>query len=614
VFTQRVVEVRTDSGARDNKEFYVRYTPGSEEVEVLEARIFRRAADGTYDVLQASDRDDQDLSEPWYGLYYDYRAEIVRFEGLRAGDVLDVQYVVTDVSRENQLAGYFGDLQFIAETVPKRQWDYTLLSPPGRAFSIARPVLNGLTETTADEGGEHITRFAARDVPRIEVEPAMPGIGEISPYLHISTYGSWDEVGKWYWRLIEEQLVPDDSIRRAAGAALQAAEAALRTGGGGGPRRGLTDLEKVRALHSLVLGGTRYVGLEFGIHGFKPYKVSQVLARKFGDCKDKAALLTALLTQAGVDAEMVLLRTRRGGAIAPAPASLAVFDHAIVYVPSLGLYLDGTAEFSGLKELPSQDQGVMVLRVGAHGARLVETPILPSADNRAIRSWIVRLKADGDADVEEHLSIEGQAAQEWRSHYQTPGERLERYAKVWTGRNPGARLESVEMPDIEDRNHRVTVNARATVPRLAEQTSAGALSLMLGARDGDLVLTYARLSRRKSDLVLAYPWQHHEVITYHLPVGDQATSLPRSRRIETKFGRFDLSVLATRSGTVVAESRLDVARDRIAPADYPGFRSFLADVDAAMAERIVVEPTRPGAAGAPLRETGTGLAEGPGAR
>ena len=123
-------------------------------------------------------------------------------------------------------------------------------------------------------------------------------------------------------------------------------------------------------MHDFVVSGTRYVGLEFGIHGYKPYKVTQVLARRFGDCKDKAALMIALLREVGVPAELVLVRTRRGGHLDTEPASLAIFDHAIVYVPKLDRYLDGTAEFSGLRELPAQDQGVVVLRVGPRGSVL----------------------------------------------------------------------------------------------------------------------------------------------------------------------------------------------------------------------------------------------------
>ena len=378
-FAQRVVEVETDRGAEDNKQFYVRYTPGVEEVEIRQARIFRRGADGQVQILDAGERDDEDLSEPWYGLYYDNRAEVVRFEGLRAGDVLEVQYLIDDVSAKNQLADYFGDLQFIAEEVPKKQWDYTLIGPTDRAFYTNTPHLPRLEQQTGEEGGEQVRRFAARDVDKISSEPAQPGYTEVAPYLHISTYASWRDVGAWYWRLVEEQMVPDDSIRKAARSVLEP---------------GMTDIEKVRAIHGLVVTGTRYVGLEFGIHGFQPYKVTQVLARKFGDCKDKATLMIALLREAGIDAELVLLRTRRGGRIEPAPASLAVFDHAIAYVPKLDVYLDGTAEFSGVAELPSQDQGVTVLRVGPRGSTLTETPVLPSSQNRAVRRWSAVLQAE----------------------------------------------------------------------------------------------------------------------------------------------------------------------------------------------------------------------------
>src|SRR4029079_2141267 len=139
----------------------------------------------------------------------------------------------------------------------------------------------------------------------------MPGYAEEAPYLHVSTYKSWEDVGRWYWHLVEDQLTGDDILHKAALDAV----------------RGLrTDEDKIRALHRLVIEGTRYVGLEFGIHGFKPYKVTQVLARRFGDCKDKASLLLALLRESGIPSELVLVRTRHGGRVEGSPASLAVFD------------------------------------------------------------------------------------------------------------------------------------------------------------------------------------------------------------------------------------------------------------------------------------------------
>ena len=80
------------------------------------------------------------------------------------------------------------------------------------------------------------------------------------------------------------------------------------------------------------------------------------------------------------------VRTRRNGDIAPFPASLSVFDHAIAYVPSLDLYLDGTAEHSGSSELPAQDQGVTVLVVNQGNAVLTHTPVFGPEKNRRTSS------------------------------------------------------------------------------------------------------------------------------------------------------------------------------------------------------------------------------------
>ena len=581
-FAQRVVEVLTERGAEDNKEFEVHYTPGSEEVDIRQARIYRRDARGGLEVLEATDRSDEDLSEPWYGLYYDNRAEVVRFEGLRPGDVVEIQYLVDDVSNENQMADYFGDLQYVAETIPKRRWDYTLIAPVSRPIHANQPRVARLEQKTTVDGDDRIYRFAATDIPKVDAEPAMPGTAETAPYLHVSTYATWAEVGAWYWHLVEDQLTADDDIRRTARGLVTPS---------------MSDEARVRAVYNFVVESTRYVGLEFGIHGYKPYKVTQVLARRFGDCKDKASLLLALLREVGVEADLVLVRTRRGGRLDPQPASLAVFDHAIVYVPKLDRYLDGTAEFAGLAELPTEDQGVMVLRVGPHGGVLTETPILPSGASRVERRWQVAVDLAGDAHIDESLSIRGAAAANWREHYQTPGQRAERYGRVWDGRFPGARLASVEMPAIGNRDAPVTVRAAVNVPRFGQPSSRKSLELPVSGRDPDFVRTYARLSARRQDLVLAYPWQHDEEVTYHLPAGwrilDGSAGGEGGREVESAFGRFHLEVSA--DGDVVkVKSFLDVARSRIAPDEYARFRAFLGEIDAALQTRLVVGPGEAG--------------------
>ncbi len=384
-FAQRIVQVRTVRAAEEEKEFAVHYSPATEEVDIRLARVFRREADGGISILEATDRRDEDLSEPWYGLYYDSRAEVVRFDALRPGDVVEVQYLVDDVSSENQLADYFGDLRYIAETIPKQRWDYTLIAPAGRPVYANEPRLPRFERHDSTEGTDRLYRFSATDVAKIEPEPAMPGLAEVAPQLHLSTYASWDEVGAAYWQLLEDPLRADEELRATARRLVTT------------PR--MPTAERVRAVHDFVVRSTRYVGLELGIHGYKPYNVTQVLARRFGDCKDKASLMVAMLREVGVNAELTLLRTRRGGRVDARPASLAIFDHAIVYVPVLDRYFDGTAEFSGGDELPAEDQGVPALRVQPRGSALTETPVFPASANRVERRWLVQLSASGEDRV-----------------------------------------------------------------------------------------------------------------------------------------------------------------------------------------------------------------------
>src|SRR5205085_2333959 len=95
--------------------------------------------------------------------------------------------------------------------------------------------------------------------------------------------------------------------------------------------------------------------------------VAQVYARRFGDCKDKASLLIALLRTAGIRAEFALVRTRRAGALAAETPSVAIFNHAVAYLPDHDLWLDGTAEYASTRELPLDDQGALAVTISDPG-------------------------------------------------------------------------------------------------------------------------------------------------------------------------------------------------------------------------------------------------------
>lgn len=566
-YTQRVVEILDERGARAEGDFDLRYTPDTQAVEVRAARVYKP----TGEVVEAVSVAEQDLSEPWYGLYYDVRGQIIHFSALEPGDVIDVQYVISDIARRNMFADYFGELHFMQEAMPRIESRYVLIAPAGRTLYFNTPRI-AVERREEQVGDERIYTFVARDVPKVDTEPGMPGFSEVAGYVHVSTYRRWEDVAAWYQGLVRSQLEPSPAITRAAREAV----------------KGLKDERaKIRALYNLVVKRTRYVGLEFGIHGYQPYRVSQVFARKFGDCKDKASLLVVMLKEAGIPASLILARTRRGGDLDGEPASLAPFDHAIAYVPKYDLYLDGTAEFSGSDELPAQDQDIPVLNVQL--GKLVRTPVIPAERNRVATRWQVKLDATGSARVAEELTITGQAAHEWRNHYQAPGERMDKYEHAWNGKHPGAKLEAVEMA-LDDLEQPVRVRAKLEVPHWARpdgDEARAALVMPALGREADMLRSYARLSQRRHDLVLGYPWRQEERVTVTLPPGHRVRRLPEAKRIASEFGAFELEARAA-GGQVTVTATLRVDRHRVRKDEYAAFRAFCAQVDAAVSQELVV--------------------------
>lgn len=587
VYAQRLIEILDERGAREYDEHDIRFTPDTQSVEVKAAKVYKASGE----VQEAASQDESNVSEPWYGLYYDVHAQSIRFSGLRPGDVVYVEYILADVGRRNLLSEYFGDVHFFQEEIPRVDSRYTLVLP--EALLARKPLYfnplrtEGVVITRRDRtaGSDHVIEFRAENVPRLDPEAGMPGFAEIAPYIHVSTYKTWEDVATWYQGLVAEQLQPSPEIIRAAREAVAKIPAS-------------DERARLAAIYNFVVKKTRYVGLEFGIHGYKPYKVAQIYQRKFGDCKDKASLLKVMLKEAGIDSTLVLARTRRGGNIAPEPASLSVFDHAIVYVPKFDLYLDGTAEFSGSTELPTQDQDIMVLLVSDprppwNGkGHLARTPVLPAPHSTVARRIDVKLAPDGSAHVHDDLKISGQPAERWREHYQSAGEQRERYEKAWNEAYPGSKAVRVEFPGLSDLEQPVIARGDFEMPawgRPQGSASKGKSDLVLRplGRDADLLRNYARLSQRRHDLILGFPWVNQEQVTLTLPSGLQVRRLPEARRIRSAFGQFEMS--ATHVGnTVVVKALLRIDRHRVQKDEYADFRHFCTEVDSAVTQELVV--------------------------
>ncbi|MFO7562931.1 MAG: DUF3857 domain-containing protein [Enhygromyxa sp.] len=569
---QRIIRILDTRGIESQAVHSFAYEPSESYVEVRRARVKR--ADGRVEDIGVVNH--FSIGSAGYRMYYDQRAVSVRFPGLRVGDTLEVAFVRRDVAVRNKFDEYYGDVLPLQGLAPIGTLEYLLEAPADLPLHFNHPVSGELSE----DGGSKIYALARHDLPGLRTEGDMPGVTEVADYLHVSTYATWDQVGRWYWSLVEGQLLVDDAIE----AGVQKALAELP--------KDASERDKIAALYRHVIRSTRYVGLEFGIHGYKPYRTTDIYNRRFGDCKDKASLLKVMLGLIGVDSHLVLVRTRDLGTIGDAPASLSVFNHAIVYVPKYDLYMDGTAEHSGAFELPAGDQGASVLIVeDGKGASFRTIPFDPPSANETRYSQVVSLGADGNAKVEHEMTLSGVGAASWRGTLEAEGQREELLTKQLARTFPGTIVRRSSFPGITDVLAPVRVEAELAVPGWAQVQGKGLRFRMLG-HEVQLLRAVAPQAKREHPLVLGVPNREVRTIRYELPRGLRLSQLPNPARVDSPFGSFELKIDKQGERAAVVSTTIEFARARIEPGEYEAFREFLREVDAALAQAFEAVPER----------------------
>jgi len=617
-FFQQVVKI-TDKRASDEFRYFpVFYSPSYQQITVRSMDVVR--PDGSR--LRAKLAGEQGMSNPQYNLYYDYRARIYVFPELQAGDLLDIQYVVRDLRDTNPLEGYFGDVKVFARSFPILKQEYILQWPRDVTLfcrlgnSMAEPVMIcgdarklQLVEPTAglraggaapegagaskpadapDAGGDNeMSAYAARFEPvtdeknaavwksecveALRREPSRPGQTEISPYLTVSTFSSWPAMLAWYSNLVREQFVVSgetaDEIRRLA--------------------EPLPTLEeKVAAIHEFVISNTRYVGLEFGVHGYKPYKSRTVLARRFGDCKDKAALAVTLLRECGIPARMSITRTRMRGRIDLSVPALALFDHAIVAVPKVAdpseaedyLWVDETADLSTYTELPWMDQeaDVVVLDPFTGEGHLALTPAAAPSDNYNRSEYVVRIAPDLSATVARRSSYVGQLAPAVRQIAQDPKQAEKHFERSFNAYYPRARVTDFKVTGIGRLGETPTIEMTFEVPDLVDNRKMELVSSLVPL---DLVKRYASLQTRRYAIDLGYPWTQTTVVHFLLPETLEFDSVPDDYESRTDVGSCSVHYERKSVRDLVVTVRVTLDRPKVSASDYPTLRKFAWTVD-----------------------------------
>lgn len=338
----------------------ITWDSSQEDIHFTEAAVV--LADGTTVQLDESTVINNDTDS--YDVFTDNRDLILQMPGLEKGAVSLLSYERTFT---NRLPYFFA--RWVRSGSDVLRYEFEVL------WDQERPLWHLDDSPLTCEESDKSLRCHADDVPKAQTDYDVDYL-DVLPQLVVAAPRGWDD-------LIE--LVRE----RMTGALAQ-------TGG-------LSDIieefqeseDKIAAAHELASRQIRYVSFSRGEHTHTPHAISETLANRYGDCKDKSALLLSLLLEQGFDAYAVLVSTRRRNPDRLLIPSISYFDHMIVCVntPDGERCLDPTDSYSDSEELSSWVQGKVRLNL-MPGSR-------PSSLPQSLYRWrlAVNSQTTVDSDV-----------------------------------------------------------------------------------------------------------------------------------------------------------------------------------------------------------------------
>lgn len=339
---------------------------------------------------------------------------------------------------------------------------------------------------------------------------------------------------------------------------------------------------------AFVHANVRYSSLEFGESSIIPATPAATWARKYGDCKDQATLLVALLRRAGVPAHVALLRAGHDEDVDPSQPTLRYFNHAIVYVPGAkSIWLDPTNQYARAGELPLVDRGRLALIVAPGGKKLVRTPAAASIDNQLVQNREIHLLPHGKGRVVEITETTGSVEQGFRFAFRDakPEQLRKRLEKYMADKYLARSFESYRHTDAGDTSVPFSLRIEAAGSERAQTYDNGAVVFVYPSGDlfGRLPAELqteldAQKKARGHDFVLVEPYVSEQRYRIHLPPGFIADDLPEAERRELGPALFTSAF--RREGDVVhATLRFDTVRTRFTPAEMRALQKGVAELN-----------------------------------
>ena len=347
-----------------------------------------------------------------------------------------------------------------------------------------------------------------------------------------------------------------------------------------------TKEEKIDALYFFMQKNTRYISIQLGIGGLQPFEAKYVAEKKYGDCKALSNYMVAILKEAGIKANWVIIGAGEGrkGLFEDFPCNQ--FNHVVVCVPNGkdSTWLECTNQTVSPGYMGDFTGNRKALLISENGGYVVKTPNYTSSDNLQLRKVDATLDDGGNMIAEVKTRFTG--TQQELQHslmYDQNSEQREKYLNNALNL-PTYKVEKSEYKEIKGRIPVIDEYLKITAPSYASVTGKRIFIMP------NLFNRGRKLSSdkpRQFDVEFRFSFKDVDTIKIKIPDGYSVESMPSDVKLSTKFGKY--SIAYKMANNFIELLRINERSAGVYPvADYKDLTSYFEQIYKADRAKMVL--------------------------
>jgi hypothetical protein len=281
------------------------------------------------------------------------KQKIIVFPKVAAGDV--IVYTAKSHVRTPDFVGSFSFADLFLRTTSYNDISGSIVASKSMPLTIEA---HDVSVEKEDRGETVLYRWRYSAPDALAEDVADVAAIDRNPRVFVSSFASYDDLARAYAKMVAPAVAVTPKVQDLADSITS----------------GISDRRiQAEKIYDWVSHNIRYGFIQLGLSGYVPHAAEVVLQDGYGDCKDHAALLTALLKAKGIDSDMVVINLGNSYSV-PEKPNLASFNHVINWLPEFKLYVDSTIGVAPFGTLTFEEYGKPVIHAVTGGSALRKTP------------------------------------------------------------------------------------------------------------------------------------------------------------------------------------------------------------------------------------------------